>query len=99
MLRRYDIYREPQPFREALSRQLKASLFPTVAGVDPNQPLETSLDRLTTYAGVDVEDPTFAALALDAGREILGSLEACAYIPDGYQHFVVWAQTLCGQHR
>jgi hypothetical protein len=36
LLSRYDMYRELQPFREALSQQLKATLFPTVAGVNPN---------------------------------------------------------------
>jgi len=37
------MYRELQPFREALSQQLKASLFPAMAGIDPNKLLETYL--------------------------------------------------------
>ena len=43
------MYRELQPFREALSQALKTTLFPAAAGVDPDKLLETYLDRLTTY--------------------------------------------------
>jgi hypothetical protein len=43
------MYRELQPFREALSQALKTALFPAAAGVDPDKLLETYLDRLTTY--------------------------------------------------
>ncbi len=92
------MYRELQPFRETLSRELKASLFPAVAGVDPNKLLETYLDRLTMFTGVDVADQTFTALALDAGREILGSLEECPNQPDGFQRFLAWARALRDQH-
>lgn len=92
------MYRELQPFREALSHELKASLFPAVAGLDPNKLLETYLDRLTMYTGVDVADQTFTALALDAGREILGCLEGCANRPDGFQDFLTWARALRDQH-
>ncbi len=86
------MYRELQPFREALSRELKASLFPAVAGLDPNKLLETYLDRLTMFTGVDVADHTFTALALDAGREILGSLDGCPNEPAGFERFVTWAR-------
>jgi transposase len=92
------MYRELQPFREALSSELKASLFPAVAGVDPNKLLETYLDRLTMYIGVDVADQTFTVLAIDASREPLGSLEGCANDPDGFQRFVTWARDLRDQH-
>jgi transposase len=92
------MYRELQPFRQALSEELKASLFPAAAGVDPDKLLQTYLDRLTMYTGVDVADQTFTVLAMDAGREILGSLEGCANDPDGFQHFVTWARDLRGQH-
>ena len=88
------MYRELQPFREALSQELKASLFPTVAGVDPNKLLQTYLDRLTMYSDVEVADQNFTALALDAGKEILGWLEGCANDPDGFQPFVTWARAL-----
>jgi transposase len=92
------MYRELQPFREALRQELKACLFPVVAGVDPNKLLETYLDRLTMYIGIDVADQTFTALALDAGQEILGSLEDCANEPDGFQRFLAWARALRDQH-
>jgi transposase len=92
------MYRELQPFREALSQELKASLFPVVAGIDPNKLLQTYLDRLTMYTGVDVADQTFTVLAMDAGKEILGSLEGCANEPDGFQRFVTWARDLRDQH-
>jgi transposase len=92
------MYRELQPFREALSRELKASLFPAVAEVDPKKLLETYLDRLTMYTGVDVADRTFTTLALDAGREILGSLEGCPNGPDGFERFITWARDVRDQH-
>ena len=92
------MYRELQPCREALSRELKASLFPAVAGVDPSKLLETYLDRLTMFTGVDVADQTFTALALDAGREILGSLDGCPNEPAGFQTFLAWARALRDQH-
>ncbi len=92
------MYRELQPFREALSHELKASLFPAVAGVDANKLLETYLDRLTMYTGVDVADQTFTALALDAGREILGSLEGCPNEPAGFERFMAWARDLRDRH-
>jgi transposase len=92
------MYRELQPFREALSQELKADLFPAAAGVDPDKLLETYLDRLTMYTGVDVADQTFTVLAMDAGKEILGSLEGCANDPDGFQRFVTWARDLRDQH-
>jgi transposase len=92
------MYRELQPFREALSQELKASLFPVAAGIDPSKLLETYLDRLTMYTGLDVADQTFTALALVAGQEILGSLEGCANDPDGFQRFITWARDLRDQH-
>jgi transposase len=92
------MYRELQPFREALSQELKASLFPAVAGVDPQKLLETYLDRLTMYTGVDVADQTFTVLAMDAGQESLGSLEGCANDPGGFQRFVSWARDLRDRH-
>jgi transposase len=92
------MYRELQPFREALSRELKASLFPAMAGIDPDKLLETYLDRLTMFTGVDVADQTFTSLALDASREILGSLEGCPNEPAGFERFMAWARDLRDQH-
>ncbi len=92
------MYRELQPFREALSQELKASLFPAVAGVDPDKLLQTYLDRLTMYTGVDVADQTFTVLATDAGHKVLGSLGGCANAPDGFQRFITWARDLRDRH-
>jgi transposase len=92
------MYRELQPLREALSQELKARLFPAAAGIDPYKLLETYLDRSTMYIGVDVADQTFTALAIDAGKETLGSLQRCANDPDGFQRFVAWARSLRDQH-
>jgi len=48
-----------------------------VAGVEPDKLLQTYLDRLTMYIGVDVADHTFTTLALNAGDYVLGSLSDC----------------------
>jgi transposase len=69
-----------------------------VTGVDPSKLLETYLNRLTMYIGVDVADHIFTALALDAGKELLGFLQGCANDPDGFQHLATWAHTLRDQH-
>ena len=50
------------------------------------------------YIGVDVADQTFTALAIDAGKEILASLEGCANDPNGFQRFITWARTLRDRH-
>jgi transposase len=92
------MYRELQPLRQALSQQLKADLFPAPAGIDPNKLLETYLDRLTMYIGVDVADRTFTALAEDASGEVLGTLEACPNRLKGFRRFMAWAETLRDQH-
>ncbi len=92
------MYRELQPFREALSQELKASLSPAAAGVDPNKLLQTYLDRLTMYIGVDVADQTFTVLATDASQQVLGSLQGCANDPNGFQCFISWARELRDQH-
>lgn len=92
------MYRELQPFHEALSQELRAALFPAAAGVDPDKLLETYLDRLTMYAGVDVADQTFTVLALNASGDILDSLEGCPNQPDGFRRFLAWARSLRDQH-
>ena len=92
------MYRELQPLRQALSQQLKADLFPATAGIDPNKLLQTYLDQLTMYVGVDVADRTFTALAQDASGEVLGTLEGCANKPKGFRRFMAWAETLRDKH-
>lgn len=39
------MYRELNPLRQALSSELKASMPPLVAGVEPEHLLQTYLDR------------------------------------------------------
>lgn len=92
------MYRELHPFREALGQDLKAALFPAAAGVDPDKLLQTYLDQLTLYIGVDVADQTFTALALNATKEILDSLEGCPNQPNGFRRFLAWARALRDQH-
>ncbi|MBM4445593.1 MAG: IS110 family transposase [Chloroflexi bacterium] len=92
------MYRELQPLRDALSQQLKADLFPAVAGVDPNKLLHTYLHRLTMFIGIDVADQTFTALAVDANDEVLGSLPNCPNNPKGFRTFMAWAEALRDQH-
>jgi transposase len=92
------MYRELQPLRQALSQQLKADLSPAGAGIDPNKLLETYLDRLTMYIGIDVADRTFTVLAVDASGELLGSLQACPNNPKGFRKFMAWAQVLRDEH-
>ena len=92
------MYRELLPLRQALSQQLQADLFPATAGIDPNKLLETYLDRLTMYIGVDVADQTFTALAEDASGQVLGTLEACPNRPKGFRRFMAWAEALRDKH-
>ena len=92
------MYRELRPLREALSKQLKADLFPAVAGVEPDKLLQAYLERLTMYIGVDVADQSFTTLALDAGDEVLGSLSDCPNNSRGFQEFIAWAEALGDQH-
>jgi len=92
------MYRELLPLRQALSQQLQADLFPASAGIDPNKLLETYLDRLTMYIGVDVADQTFTALAEDASGQVLGTLEACPNRHNGFRRFMAWAEALCDRH-
>jgi transposase len=92
------MYRELQPFREALDQDLRAALFPAAAGVDPDKLLATYLDQLTLYIGVDVADQTFTALARNASGDILDSLEGCPNQPDGFRRFLAWARAFRDQH-
>ena len=58
------MYRELKPLRQALSTELKASMPPAVPGVEPEQLLQTYLDRLTMYVGCDVADKTLTLICL-----------------------------------
>jgi transposase len=87
------MYRELQPLRQALSDELRATL-PAWPGLDPDKVLATYLDRLTLYVGLDVADASFTALALDAGRTMLGELRDCPNRPAGFARFRDWVEGL-----
>lgn len=87
------MYRELQPLREALAEELRATL-PSLPGIDPDKLLATYLDRLTLYVGLDVADASFTALALDAGREVLGELRRCPNRHSGFGRFRSWVERL-----
>jgi len=59
--------------------------------------LASYLDRLTLYVGVDVADASFTALALDAGREVLGELRTCSNRHAGFVRFQSWVESLQAQ--
>lgn len=87
------MYRELHPLRETLAQELRTTL-PTVAGLEPDKLLATYLDRLTLYVGLDVADASFTALALDAGREVLGELRNCPNRQAGFERFRQWVERL-----
>ena len=87
------MYRELHPLRQALAAEVSASL-PRLPGIEPDKLLASYLDRLTLYVGVDVADASFTALALDAGREILGEFRACPNRHPGFVRFQDWVEGL-----
>jgi transposase len=87
------MYRELHPLRQALAAEVSATL-PRLPGIDPDKLLASYLDRLTLYVGVDVADASFTALALDAGREVLGELRACPNHHAGFDRFRSWVERL-----
>jgi transposase len=90
------MYRELHPLRQALATEVSATL-PGLAGVKPDKLLASYLDRLTLYVGLDVADASFTALALDAGREVLGDLRACPNRHAGFVRFQGWVESLQAQ--
>lgn len=90
------MYRELHPLRQALADEVSASL-PRLPGIEPDKLLASYLDRLTLYVGVDVADASFTALALDAGREVLGELRSCPNRHAGFVRFQSWLETLQAQ--
>ena len=87
------MYRELHPLRQALAEELRATL-PDLPGIAPAKLLASYLDRLTLYVGLDVADASFTALALDAGREVLGDLRACPNRHAGFVRFQGWVESL-----
>ncbi len=90
------MYRELHPLRQALAAEVSASL-PGLPGIEPDKLLASYLDRLTLYVGLDVADASFTALALDAGRAVLGELRACPNRHPGFVRFQEWVERLQAQ--
>jgi hypothetical protein len=67
------MYRELHSLRQALQQELKDTL-PPLPGVEPEQLLDTYLNQLTGYVGVDVADRTVTLLAINANQDELAHL-------------------------
>ena len=67
------MYRELRSLRQALREELKGTL-PPLRGVESDKLLETYLNQLTLYVGLDVADKTVTLLAINANQEELGHL-------------------------
>lgn len=91
------MYRELHSLRQALREELKGTL-PPLAGVDPDKMLETYLNQLTLYVGVDVADQTVTLLALNANQEELGHLLDAPNTLKGYAQIGDWLESLRAQH-
>lgn len=88
------MYRELQPLRLALSRELSASIPPTGTGVNPEQLLQSYLDRLTLYIGCDVADQTFTLYAQTAGGEQVAHLSDIPNRTQGFMRAWDWLESV-----
>jgi len=91
------MYRELDSLRQALRDELKGTL-PLLEGIEPTKLLETYLDQLTLYVGVDVADQTVTLLAVNANGEALGHLLDAPNAPHGHQQIGAWLEQLRVQH-
>lgn len=91
------MYRELDSLRQALRHELEGTL-PPVTGVEPDQLIQTYLDHLTLYVGLDVADQTVTLLALDATGQELGHLLAVPNTPPGFAQIGAWLERLRVQH-
>ena len=91
------MYRELDSLRHALREELKGTL-PPLPGVEPDKVLETYLNQLTLYVGLDVADRTVTLLAINANQEELGHLLDAPNTPKGYTQIGDWLETLRVQH-
>ena len=91
------MYRELDSLRHALREELKGTL-PPLPGVEPDKVLETYLNQLTLYVGLDVADRTVTLLAINANKEELGHLLDAPNTPKGYTQIGDWLETLRVQH-
>jgi transposase len=91
------MYRELHSLRQALREELKGTL-PPLTGVESDKLLETYLNQLTLYVGLDVADQTVTLLALDANQEELGHLLDVPNTLKGYAQISDWLDSLRVQH-
>ena len=77
------MYRELYSLRQVLQQELKDTL-PPLPGVEPEQLLDTYLNQLTGYVGVDVADRTVALLAINANQDELAHLLDVPNAPSGF---------------
>jgi transposase len=91
------MYRELHSLRQALREELKGTL-PPLTGVDPDKMLETYLNQLTLYVGLDVADKTVTLLAMNANQEELGHLLDAPNTRPGYAQIGDWLERLRVQH-
>jgi transposase len=91
------MYRELDSLRQALREELKGTL-PPLPGVEPDQVLETYLNQLTLYVGLDVADRSVTLLAINANQEELGHRLDVPNTPQGYAQIGDWLESLRVQH-
>ena len=91
------MYRELHSLRQALQPELKDTL-PPLTGVEPDKLLETYLNQLTGYVGLDVADQTVTLLAINANQDELGHLLEVPNAPPGYARIGDWLERLRVQH-
>lgn len=91
------MYRELHSLRQALRHELEGTL-PPVTGVEPDRLIQTYLDHLTLYVGLDVADHTVTLLALEATGHELGHLLDVPNTPPGFEQIGTWLEHLRLQH-
>ena len=91
------MYRELDSLRQALREELKGAL-PPMPGVEPDKVLETYLNQLTLYVGLDVADRTVTLLAMNANQDELGTQLDVPNTPQGHAQIGDWLESLRVQH-
>jgi transposase len=91
------MYRELHSLRQVLQHELKGTL-PPLPGVEPEQLLDTYLNQLTGYVGVDVADQTLTLLAINANQDELAHLLDVPNAPPGFARIGEWLERLRVDH-
>lgn len=91
------MYRELHSLRQVLQQELKDTL-PPLPGVEPEQLLDTYLNQLTGYVGVDVADQTMTLLAINANQDELAHLLDVPNAPPGFARIGEWLERLRVDH-